>query len=509
MFSRVRVGALSMLVLAVLATSAIRCDCDNPGQCATAADCEPRPWQHPNCTADEGHWECILDSCVETCDIGCAQAADCEIQDWPAEAGCAEADGHWECNASQCEALCDQPECSVAADCDGNTWPGDAGCDAADGHWECNADQCEAICDQPECAEAVECDGNTWPGDAGCAEADGHWECQAGACTAICDPDCIDYTDCDGATWPPEGELDCLADEGHWECEAGECVAYCNEECTLVADCQFYTWEEVCQGHFDCIQGLCEEVCDPVGCSDGACDLASGETAESCPDDCVTPCQVPSDCVDAGSEWDQPCVGHWSCEQGACVPTCDYENCDDGGCDPLIGEDTTSCPQDCEGACQLPTDCTHLDWTKICQGRFTCSYLGECQETCDVMGTCPNGDCEAESGETADSCFADCLGGPCTEVTDCLGYFWYEDDCIGDGGHWECQQPAGACEPVCDEVTCGDGTCDPLAGESATGCPADCQEYDCDLTEHCDGLTLPDGCSAWVCLNRNCTPVCP
>lgn len=468
MFSRVRVGVLSMLVLAVLATSAIHCDCDNPGQCANAADCEGRAWQHPNCTEDEGHWECVLDMCVETCDTVCQQAADCVGQDWPQDAGCVEADGHW----------------------------------------ACTEDQCEAVCDEPECAEAVDCDGNTWPGDAGCAEADGHWECQAGACAAICDPDCVDYFDCDGATWPSLDDLDCNEDQGHWECEAGECVAHCNAECDQDPDCQFITWEEVCQGHFDCIQGLCEEVCDPVGCSDGNCDLASGETAESCPDDCVTLCQVPSDCVDAEGEWDQPCVGHWSCEQGACVSTCDYENCDDGACDNAIGEDSASCPQDCEGACHLPSDCTHLDWTKICQGRFTC-WMGNCQETCDQTGFCPNGACEAENGETADSCFDDCLGGPCQEVTDCLGYDWYEDDCIGDGGHWVCNLPAGACEPICDEDACGDGTCDPLAGESATGCAADCQEYDCDLTEHCDGLTLPDGCSAWVCLNRNCTPVCP
>ena len=76
------------------------------------------------------------------------------------------------------------------------------------------------------------------------------------------------------------------------------------------------------------------------------------------------------------------------------------------------------------------------------------------------------------------------------------------------GGHWDCLLPGGACEAVCEDVTCGDGTCDPLAGEGSS-CPADCGQWDCDLTEHCDPLPLPGGCSEWVCLNRMCTPLCP
>ena len=64
------------------------------------------------------------------------------------------------------------------------------------------------------------------------------------------------------------------------------------------------------------------------------------------------------------------------------------------------------------------------------------------------------------NGENEDSCFRDCLGGPCEELTDCFGHRWYEDF----GGHWQCN-PAdpplmlstGACEAVEDGVGCGDG----------------------------------------------------
>ncbi|MGB5286339.1 MAG: hypothetical protein WBN29_17660, partial [Polyangiales bacterium] len=249
----------------------------------------------------------------------------------------------------------------------------------------------------------------------------------------------------------------------------------------------------------------CEEACDPVGCGDAACDAAGGETEASCPADCVEPCTVPADCVDS-LEWEQPCFGRWTCELSACTPLCDYSTCGDGECIATNGEDASSCIPDCLSTCQWPTDCVHADWTQICQGRYTC-FLGDCQQTCESNG-CSNGTCDAALGETADSCFRDCLGGPCALATDCLGARWYENDCPS-GGHWECRLPAGACEAVCEDVTCGDGTCDVLAGEAATGCPSDCGDYDCELSTDCDGLSLPGGCQSWLCVNRNCNPVCP
>lgn len=390
MFSHVRGGVMSMLVLAVLATSTINCDCNGEIDCYEGSDCFDQVWSSSQCTAEEGHWEC---------------------------------------HSNLCAAVCDEPVCEVASDCDGGAWPS------------------------------------------------------------------ID-------------EIDCYVEEGHWECSAGECVPVCNLECDLDLDCQAFSWDLDCNGNWDCIQGLCEEACDPVGCGDADCDADGGETADSCPDDCVEPCSVPSDCVDSG-EWAEACFGRWGCELGTCTPMCDYITCGDGDCNPTLGEDAASCTPDCLGTCQLPTDCIHDEWTKICQGRYTC-FMGNCQQTCDdgINGGCGNDTCDGAQGETAESCFRDCLGGPCKAATDCLGFRWYENACP-DGGYWECAQPAGACEAICDDVACGDGTCDVLGGEAATGCPADCGDYDCDLSEDCDGLGLPVGCDVWLCVNRNCNPVCP
>ena len=450
---------------AVVAVLAVGCACDDDkGQCSMASDCKGRAWQHPNCEEEEGHWECTLDMCAEVCNAECVTESGCEHLDWPDDADCDAADGHWICDDGDCVARCEPPECSAPADCDDQDWPDDANCDAADGQWAC----------------------------------------VDGACVAVCEPECVVYQDCADTTWPLVEEVDCYEDQGHWECDAGTCVAVCNLECDLDDECRDFSWQEDCVGNWDCVQGLCEPACDPDGCSDGTCDSDGGETQASCPEDCLAQCSTPSDCVDAG-EWYDACDGRWTCEAGTCTPLCDYSSCGDASCDSAIGEDAVSCVPDCLDTCQGPTDCTRGTWSQICQGRFTC-LLGDCQQTCDSDG-CGNGTCDAALGETADSCFSDCLGGPCEAVTDCLGVRWYDSNCP-EGGHWECRQPAGACEAICEDDTCGDGICDVLAGEAATGCPADCQGYDCNLTEDCDPLPLPDGCDAWTCVRRNCTPVC-
>jgi hypothetical protein len=43
-------------------------------------------------------------------------------------------------------------------------------------------------------------------------------------------------------------------------------------------------------GHWECIGSQCEPVCDFVGCGDGQCDRAGGESPQSCPQDCSAAC---------------------------------------------------------------------------------------------------------------------------------------------------------------------------------------------------------------------------
>jgi len=107
-------------------------------------------------------------------------------------------------------------------------------------------------------------------------------------------------------------------------------------------------------------------------------------------------------------------------------------SCGDGCCN--VGEDCTTCPQDCiecgdgccvpgEDTCNCPADCSTDCGDGCCNGTEDCT---NCTTDCN---TCGDGCCV--SGETACTCLADC--------------------------------PA----------QCGDGCCSP--GETFETCPADCE----------------------------------
>jgi len=256
---------------------------------------------------------------------------------------------------------------------------------------------------------------------------------------------------------------------------------------------------------------VCDDTIDPpscvAGCGDGECDPDAGETPESCPADCDPSCETLTDCLTM--EWDAGCEGRWDCELEKCVEVCDYDSCGDDVCSPAEGENEQTCPRDCREGCQVPSDCYLEQWGMICQGRWNC-FQGVCTETCPAGDTnCPDGVCWGLNGENEDSCFLDCLGGPCEELTDCFAHRWYEDF----GGHWQCN-PAdpplmlstGACEAVEDGVGCGDATCDVLGGETPISCVADCSDYSCTKSDDCSTLTLPDGCGSWICSSLVCVP---
>jgi hypothetical protein len=249
------------------------------------------------------------------------------------------------------------------------------------------------------------------------------------------------------------------------------------------------------------------------------CAEAGGETEESCPADCAAACEAAADCF-TGHNWDVPCEGRWACEEQKCERVCDYGSCTDGTCDLAQGENEDSCPTDCVDGCREPVDCYSEIWApEICQGRWNC-FVGECQKICDHTN-CGNGICWGLNGENEESCFIDCLGGPCEETIDCLGQRWYDPDHVPCQGHWECIPPArqdqlatGACEAVCaDEPpteTCGDGTCDTAGGETPTSCLVDCSNApSCEKSEDCEVLALPSGCTGdWICVSRLCVPQC-
>jgi hypothetical protein len=325
--------------------------------------------------------------------------------------------------------------------------------------------------------------------------------------------ECHEVADCDNLSWPGLASVPCDEADGHWECQNFSCVPVCDHACETVEEC-IGEWTEECSGHFACTGGLCEQVCDAQGCGDGMCSDAGGETKESCPADCDQPCAAPGDCF-TGREWGAACEGRWDCQAQTCVEVCDYDSCGNGICDAAQGENADSCPRDCVEGCRVPGDCFLEQWSVICQGRWNC-FVGECMEICD-SSNCGDGICWGLNGENEDSCFLDCLGGPCQEPIDCLAHRWYDPDHQPCQGHWQCnpadppgQLTTGACEAVCDPSGCGDGTCDTLNGETPVSCLVDCGSgYSCSRSEDCDSLTLPGGCTGdWICSSLICVPQC-
>jgi hypothetical protein len=434
----------------------------------------------------------------------CSDVSDCVDREW-GEVYCSEADGHWECLQGQCLAFCDV--CTENEDC--RPWarptPADAGCDFGSGDWGCVDEACVWEC--PECVETPNCETYPWPADAGCDEADGFWECVEGACLTRCpgaqcetDPECAALL-----PWPTPEErpdLDCEEATGHWRCDDGTCSPHCNEQCNRTMDCNVREWTRDCQGHFDCVRGLCDEVCMDDVCGDGRCDDELGETQGSCPTDCYDRCTADADCLNA--RWDVLCEGTWDCAGGACVEVCDYATCGNGSCDADLGETFQTCRADCQG-CGSYADCVGTEpWTLLCRGFWAC-IGGECTATCS-SNLCGDGMCRPDFGEDGSSCFQDCGFGPCDVAADCLGADWRED-C---DGRWTCNA-AGGCAPECDPVSCGDGTCDLEAGEAPASCPADCATYTCLTNPQCAGQTLPEGCEGgeWMCFDEVCRPMCP
>lgn len=333
------------------------------------------------------------------------------------------------------------------------------------------------------------------------------------------DVQCVDASDCEGFLGGNWTNNQCTRLEGHWECNSGICFPVC-DECLAATQC-IGEWTQDCNGHFACTGGQCEQVCESADCGNGLCAPAGGETPESCPPDCASPCEVAADCAST-QQWDAPCEGHWDCVTQSCVEVCDYESCGNGTCDTAGGETEDSCPGDCVEGCRslVPSDCFSEQWAPmaICQGRWNC-LQGTCQRICD-SSNCGNGICWGLNGENEDSCFVDCLGGPCEELIDCMGQRWYDPNLQACQGHWQCNPPStpgqlatGACEAVCDDAPgggCGDGACDTLNGETPTSCLVDCGSgYSCTKSEDCNALTLPSGCAgSWICSSLICVPEC-
>ena len=225
------------------------------------------------------------------------------------------------------------------------------------------------------------------------------------------------------------------------------CAADCTLDDSACAECGNGVVEsgEACDGG-----NLGGATCGDAGCGGGVpactadCSAVSFATCTGCPTCGDGVVNQPSEECDGGDLAGASCAEH-GCQQGgvACTASCtvDYAACSlccgDGTCES--GETCQTCGADCVGG---------------------------------TAAQCGNGVCEAGDGEDCVSCPADCRGKQSGKPSDrfCCGDGDGQgalpcSDAVCNGGGFQCSAAASG------SYCCGDGACAP-AEESA--CPLDC-----------------------------------
>jgi len=490
-------------------------DCAWQPDCASLADCLGLPWV-VRCV---GHWSCEEGQCREACDgEGCgddvcdAEAGetsgscpgDCgEVPRCQGPADClalpwlVDCVGHWGCPEGLCREVCDEERC------------GDGVCAPRGGE---SPESCPDDC-VDACGGAGE---PIWPPAACCEGLDAVTGCRPG--DERCGPEphfCVDCGDerCDPYESPYECRDDCpagcaLGDLRPFVCPEGGEVPWCacrpprcRPECRAIGT-RSEGWYDSCSGELIRFEqcGGCRAECRAIGTrSEGwysgcrAADLpadvpAEGEaevprdelirwdacapmwacelTPELACGGGVAECETPADCLPL--PWNDDCPGHWSCEAGACVPTCDAEGCGDEVCGE--GESVASCAEDCAPACVGEGQAARPR-VPCCDGLEAladCRPGAPCADDALFCVDCSDGVCDPH--ETPYTCRDDCPEG-CA-----LGEVASHTCENGDEVPWcLCEPPR--CVPECKNVgTRSEGWYDSCTGERHRfGRCADCR----------------------------------
>ncbi len=448
----------------------------NEGQCDCAPDCFDKACGSDGCGGSCGPCVCGNGLCEETEDpVGCAP--DCG----PCGDGVCGADEQGA--GSGGEPLCAK-DCSPVC--------GDGVCESGESNATCPYD----------CSQCG--DGICSPGEEGttcffeCAFGCGDGQCgglmeSSKSCPQDCPAQCGD-----GLCAPPETVQSCPQDCG--KCGDGVCADNeapegCPADCTGL-----------------CGNGLCEGTEQPDGCpadcgacGDGTCGFL--ESPESCPADCAPTCGNGTCEEEESAESCPPDCG--------CLPDCSGKECglDDCGFDCGSCEAFASCGEDhqchcdalaCGGVCCSPEAICFQDACCV----PTCSGVecgsdgcgGSCG-SCPDLETCNAGSCVCQFETCGDACCQSgqsCFQGSCC-TPQCGGKECGDDGCGGSCGSCgfahECE--AGQCVW---QVFCGNGLCEPDAGEDCQSCDADCN---CGNGAIC----LEDGsCCPLQCAGKECGP---
>jgi hypothetical protein len=454
--------------------------------------------------------------CVGECIDSCGQ--DCSV---PEPVGC----GDTKCEAiageycDTCEADCGCKAGDVCLftgacctpSCTGKVC-GDDGCGGSCGVCEPGLGCLEGACVPPTCKGSC---GDSSPFgcycDAACFD---YGDCCADVCSVCPDykdligttPLCPDLSKCGDGTCNAEVFENCTNCVKDCGCKAGDVCLFdtcCTPSCTLDNLCQDDGCGgvcDLCKEGLECVGGKCTAVNNDPGCVPTPTPGCDGCACEQCVFDMDPYCEA--------TAWDGLCVSECidQCGQDCSVP--EPVGCGDTKCEAIAGEYCDTCEADCGckagDVCLFDTCCTP-SCTKetncmddgcgglcnLCAEGFEC-LAGKCGKPVTGPG------CEPSYEPTCGGC--ECEACVCAMDSYCCNTAW-DGICVG-----ECTGQCGGCK-VADLPTCGDGTCDPFAGEYCDTCEDDCG---CKAGDVCTmmGVCCTSTCGDKECGDDGCGGVC-
>ncbi len=403
-------------------------NCDDGNGC-TDDGCDPATGcTHANNTAacNDGNACTTSDHCQGGSCVG-GPAPNCDDGNLCTDDACDPASG---CTHANNTVPCDDGNaCTTGDHCGNGTCHGGAAPNCDDGN-PCTDDGCNAASGCTHVDNSVACDdGNA------CTSGD---HCAGGQCQPGVGVDCSDGNPCtDDGCDPATG------------CTHANNTAACN-------DGNACTTGDHCQGG-SCVGGPAPNCDDGNGCTDDACDPASGCTHVAN----AAPCSDGNACT-AGDH----CSGG-QCQPGAAIDCNDGNPCTDDGCDPASG-------------------CTHANNAAGCNDGDACTTGDHCQggaciggppPACDDGNPCTDDGCDPASG---------CVYTPNTAACDDGNACTTGDHCSGS------QCLPGTAVDCSDGNPCTDDGCNPASGCTHANNTNPCSDN--------DACTVNDRCKAGVCV---------